>query len=67
MTIQYVLTSDEIAKARERLYDLKQTALMARDADDMEANREFYLRAKGFEECMALLGVKTGGNKRWKK
>lgn len=57
--IQYVLSKDDINKAKDRLYNLKQTALLSRDAGDVEANREYYLLAKGFEECMTLLGIKT--------
>lgn len=57
MKVQYVLSSDEVRAVKDRLYELKQIALASRDAGDLEANREYYLRAKGFEDCMTILGI----------
>ncbi len=57
MKVQYVLSQEEIRATKDRLHELKQVALMSRDAGDTEANREYYLRAKGFEDCMTILGI----------
>ena len=57
MKVQYVLSQEEIRAAKDRLHELKQVALLSRDAEDMEANREYYLRAKGFEDCLIILGI----------
>lgn len=57
MKVQYVLSNTEIKAVRDRLHELKQVALMSRDAGDIDANREYYLRAKGFEDCMTILGI----------
>lgn len=53
----FVLTRDEVQAAKNRLHELRQVSLMARDAGDTEGNREYYLKAKGFEECMNILGI----------
>lgn len=57
MKMQYVFSKQEIKAVRARLKELKWVALMNRDAKDAEANREFYLRAKGFEEALVMLGI----------
>ena len=57
MRIQYILTQEEVSKAKKRLEHLKQIALMSRDAGEKADNREFYLRAKGFEDALITLGI----------
>lgn len=57
MKIQYVLTKEEIKTAKERLIHLQHIALLSRDAEDYDSNREYYLRAKGFEEALIMLGI----------
>ena len=57
MITQYVLTEEELTKAIERFEQLKHIALLSRDAREAEDNREYYLRAKGFEEALKILGV----------
>lgn len=60
MKMQYVFSKfskQEIKAVRARLKELKWVALMNRDAKDAEANREFYLMAKGFEEALVMLGI----------
>lgn len=57
MKIEYVFTAKEIKAVKDRLAQLRQVALMSRDVRDAEANREFYLRAKGFEEALTMLGI----------
>ena len=63
MRIQYVLTEQEIRQAKDKLRELKQIALISRDAGDMEANREYYLKAKGFEECLQVLQLNSTSKK----
>lgn len=53
----YVLEEDDIRKAKERLRELKHVALLSRDAGQAEDNREYYLRAKGFEDALIILGI----------
>ncbi len=60
MRMQYILTEEEISRARDRLSELKHVALLSRDAGQMADNREYYLRAKGFEEALRLLGIIKG-------
>ena len=57
MIRQYVLTEQEVRKVRSRLGEMRQIALMCRDAQDEESNREWYLRAKGYEEALKMLGI----------
>lgn len=57
MRIQYILTQEEVRNALDRLAQLKHVALLSRDAGQTEDNREYYLRAKGFEEALKILGV----------
>lgn len=57
MIVQYVLSEQEVKKAVDRLSQLKHVALLSRDAGQMEDNREYYLRARGFEEALRLLGI----------
>lgn len=64
MKIQYVLEPKEVKKSKDRLRELKQIALMSRDVGDMEANREYYLMAKGFDECMQILGIVDNSKER---
>lgn len=57
MKIQYVFSASEIEKVRSRLRRLRKVALISRDAGDTAGNREFYLKAKGFEEALTMLGI----------
>lgn len=57
MKIQYIITEMEIKDAKNQLAHLKQLALLSRDAGEKEDNREFYLRAKGFEDALIMLGI----------
>lgn len=57
MKVQYVLSEQEIKKAKDRLKQLKHVALLSRDAGHMEDNREYYFRAQGFKEALIILGV----------
>ena len=57
MVKQYVLTETEVKQAKERLKEIKHIALLCRDAMDYEGNREWYLRSKGFEEALRMLGL----------
>lgn len=57
MKIQYVFSASEIEKVRSRLRHLRKIALVSRDAGDTAGNREFYLKAKGFEEALTMLGI----------
>ncbi len=57
MTRQYILTEREIRAVRDKLNELRQVALLSRDCRDRESNREFYLRAKGFEDALRMLGI----------
>lgn len=57
MRKQYILEEAEVFKARDRLKELKHIALLCRDAADTEGNREWYLKAKGFEEALQMLGL----------
>ena len=52
---QYVLTAKEVEAARDRLYELRRHAMLCRAAGDEESNREYYLKAKGFEEALRIL------------
>lgn len=60
MKKQYILTEKEVEKALERFKELKMNAMLCRDAMDMNSNREFYLRAKGFEDALKTLGIIAG-------
>ena len=57
MRTMHVLTDNEVNKAKARLKQLKWLALMNRDVGDNESNRECYLKAKGFEEALTILGI----------
>lgn len=57
MRIQYVLTEQEIQRAKDRLKQLRHVALLSRDSGHMEDNREYYLRAQGFKEALVILGI----------
>lgn len=59
MVKQYVLTEKEVREVESRLREIRKIALLCRDAQDEEGNREWYLRAKGFEECMHMIGLST--------
>lgn len=54
---QYILTEAEVRKARNRLSEMRKIALMSRDAGDSRDNLEWYLKAKGFEEALKMLGI----------
>lgn len=58
MKVQYILTEEEVLKAKKRLLELRHIALLSRDAEQHEDNREYYLRAKGFEDALTILGIK---------
>ena len=53
----YTLEEREIDKALDRLKELKHIALLSRDAGEMKDNREYFLRAKGFEDALKILGI----------
>ena len=55
MKIEYVLSAKEVQAAKDRMNELRKLALFARDAQEM--GKEFYLRAKGFEEALVILGI----------
>lgn len=55
----HILTAEEVSRVKARAVELKKTALMCRDMGDDEANRELYLRAKGFCEALTMLGIYT--------
>ena len=57
MKIEYVLSAKEVQAAKDRMNELRKLALLARDAQKMEDSKEFYLRAKGFEEALTILGI----------
>ena len=57
MKVQYVFSASEVEKVRSRLRYLQRIALISRDAGDTAGNREFYLKAKGFEEALTMLGI----------
>jgi len=57
MKIQYIITKEEVDRAKQKLYELRQAALLSRDIGEMEDNRDLYLRAKGFEDALTILGV----------
>ena len=57
MKVQYILSEQEVQKAKDRLKQLRHVALLSRDAGHMEDNREYYLRAQGFKEALIILGI----------
>lgn len=57
MKKQYVISEEEIVNAKKRLLELRHIALLSRDAGELEDNREYYLRAKGFEDALKILGI----------
>lgn len=57
MKKQYVLSEKEVHEAISRMRELRHAALLCRDAEDKEFNREFYLMAKGFEDALRILGL----------
>ena len=54
---QYVLSEAEVKNVQERLKELRHITLLNRDAMDLECNKEWYFRAKGFEEALQMLGL----------
>ena len=54
---QYVLTAKEVEAARDRLCELRRHAMLCRAAGDEESNREYYFKAKGFEEALKMLSL----------
>lgn len=63
MIVQYVLTQTEVDNVQRRLWELRHLALLSRDGGHLEDNREFYLRAKGFEEALKILGLRKEENR----
>ena len=57
MIKQYIITEKEIKIVKNKLKTLRQAALLSRDAGEMEDNKEYYLRAKGFQEALEILGI----------
>lgn len=57
MKVQYILSEEEVLKAKKRILELRHIALLSRDAGEYEDNREYYLRAKGFEDALTTLGI----------
>lgn len=57
MRVQYILSEQEVKRARDRLKQLRHVALLSRDSGHMEDNREYYLRAQGFKEALVILGI----------
>lgn len=63
MKIEYILTAQEIKTAKDRLAELRRAALLSRDAGEMEDSKELYLKAKGFEEALTILGIIQEGRR----
>ena len=63
MKTEYILTAQEIKTAKERLAELRRAALSSRDAGKMEDSKELYLKAKGFEEALTILGIIQEGRR----
>ena len=63
MKIEYILTAQEIKTVKERLAELRRAALLSRDAGEMEDSKELYLKAKGFEEALTILGIIQEGRR----
>lgn len=63
MKIEYILTAQEIKIVKERLAELRRAALSSRDAGEMEDSKELYLKAKGFEEALTILGIIQEGRR----
>ena len=57
MIRQYIITEKEIKEVKQKLKTLRQAALFSRDAGELEDNKDYYLRAKGFEEALTMLGI----------
>lgn len=57
MKIQYIITQEEVAAAKAKHKSLKQAAYLSWKAGAEEDSQEFYLKAKGFEEALILLGI----------
>lgn len=57
MIRQYVITEKEIKAVKNKLKTLRQAALLSRDAGEVEDNKEYYLKAKGFQEALEILGI----------
>lgn len=57
MKIEYVLSAKEVQAVKDRMNELRKLALLARDAQEMEDSKELYLKAKGFEEALTILGI----------
>lgn len=57
MIKQYIITEKEIKIVKNKLKTLRQAALLSRDAGEMEDNKEYYLKAKGFQEALEILGI----------
>ena len=63
MKIEYILTAQEIKTVKERLAELRRAAPLSRDAGEMEDSKELYLKAKGFEEALTILGIIQEGRR----
>lgn len=57
MIKQYIISEKEIKAVKAKLKTLKQAVLLSRDAGEVEDNREYYLKAKGFQEALEILGI----------
>lgn len=57
MIKQYIISEKEVKAVKAKLKTLKQAALLSRDAGEVEDNREYYLKAKGFQEALEILGI----------
>lgn len=58
----YITTEQEINAAKQRLSELRQHAILCRDAGDEESSAVFYNKANGFKECLEMLGTFSKNN-----
>lgn len=57
MIKQYIISEKEVKAVKAKLKILRQAALLSRDAGEVEDNKEYYLKAKGFQEALEILGI----------
>lgn len=57
MRIQFIITQEEVAAAKAKHKELKQAARLSKSVGEKEDAREFYFRAKGFEEALIMFGI----------
>lgn len=57
MRIQFIITQEEVAAAKAKHKELKQAARLSKSVGEKEDAREFYSRAKGFEEALIMFGI----------